>query len=128
MRCSIAERRAVAVTGITNRRRHHRPTHVAIVGIDRPRSLAPTAPALSLASHAGWCRPCTSPWRPRSSATVLLGSTVRLLASLMHGQALPLGSDALEQFSFPIVSRLGREGQSFFSASPAFFGSRVCRL
>jgi hypothetical protein len=34
----------------------------------------------------------------------------------MHGQALPLGSDALEQFSFPIVSRLGREGQSFFIA------------
>jgi hypothetical protein len=38
--------------------------------------------------------------------TVLLGSTVRLLASLMHGQALPLANDALELFSLPGVLSL----------------------
>jgi hypothetical protein len=65
---------------------------------------------------------------PSSAVVGRSGSTVRLLASLMHGQGDPLGSDALEQFSFPIVSRLSREGRSFFSASSAFFGSRVCRL
>ena len=43
--------------------------------------------------------------------TILLGSTVRLLASLMHGQALPLSNDALELFSFPSVLSLSREGQ-----------------
>jgi hypothetical protein len=38
MRLSIAERRAVAVTGITNRRRHHRPIYVANRR-DRPSTL-----------------------------------------------------------------------------------------
>ena len=60
--------------------------------------------------------------------TVLLGSTVRLLASLMHGQALPLANDALELFSLPGVLSLNREGQDFFSAPSAFFGSHMCNL
>jgi hypothetical protein len=67
-------------------------------------------------------------FRVTGAGPVLLGSTVRLLASLMHGQALPLGNEALELLSFPGVLSLSREGQSFFSAPSAFFGSHVCRL
>jgi hypothetical protein len=67
-------------------------------------------------------------FRVTGAGPVLLGSTGRLLASLMHGQALPLGNEALELLSFPGVLSLSREGQSFFSAPSAFFGSHVCRL